>query len=108
MGNRYRQESFAAQDTAAGGLASFIRLDVDTQTGVLVHLRPTRGRTLSFRVAPGTRSTVYAGWLNHPQRARAFTVEQERYDAARSAVVALLAASGSPRGRTSPCPSGAC
>ncbi len=28
-GNRYRQESFAAQDATAGGLASFIRLEVD-------------------------------------------------------------------------------
>ena len=31
-GNRYRQESFAAQDAKAGGLASFIRLEVDART----------------------------------------------------------------------------
>ena len=86
-GNRYRQESFAAQDAKAGGLASFIRLEVDARTRAVVRLRPTKGRALVFRVPAGT-TTIYAGWLNHPRRARVFAVDQARYDAARAGLVA--------------------
>ncbi len=86
-GNRYRQESFAAQDAKAGGLASFIRLEVDARSRAIVRLRPTKGRALVFRVPAGT-TTLYAGWLNHPRRARVFAVDQARYDAARAGLVA--------------------
>ena len=86
-GVRYRQESFAAQDAKAGGLASFIRLEVDARTRAVVRLRPTKGRALVFRVPAGT-TTIYAGWLDHPRRARVFAVDQARYDAARAGLVA--------------------
>ncbi len=87
-GNRYRQESFAAQDASAGGLTSFIRIDVDARAETLLRLRPTRGKALAVRVPAGQQQTIYAGWLNHPRRAHAFAVGQERYDAARTGVVA--------------------
>jgi pimeloyl-ACP methyl ester carboxylesterase len=87
-GNRYRQESFAAHDSQAGGLVSFVRLEVDAREAVLVRFRPTAGRMLSFRVGAGTQPTFYVGWLNHPRRARVFPVEQDRYDTARARVVA--------------------
>ncbi len=86
-GARYRQESFAAR--AAGGLASFVRLEVDArQAAARVRLQPTAGRVLSYRVPRGATRTLYVGWLNDPRRARTFRVDEERYEGARDSVAA--------------------
>jgi hypothetical protein len=85
-GTSYRQESFAAREPQ--GLTSFVRLEVEARAAATVRFRPTRGPTLAYEVPAGTERTVYVGWLNHPRRARAFAVGQERYDAARAAVAA--------------------
>ena len=56
------------------------------ETRAVVRRPPTKGRALVFRVPAGT-TTIYAGWLNHPRRARVFAVDQARYDGARAGLV---------------------
>ena len=86
-GARYRQESFAAR--ATGGLASFVRIEVDTRRAAArVRLQPTGGRALSYRIPRGAVRTLYVGWLNDPRRARTFRVDKARYDGARDSVAA--------------------
>jgi pimeloyl-ACP methyl ester carboxylesterase len=86
-GTRYRQESFAAR--AAGGLASFVRIEVEARRApARVRLQPSAGRTLVYRIQRGATRTLYVGWLNDPSRARTFRVDQARYEGARDSVAA--------------------
>lgn len=104
---RYRQESFAAQTSETGSLVSFVRLDVDaTRTRAkAVQLRLTtsvrrlrnvlaftpggkvKRAALTYRIARGTKRTVYLAWINYPA-GRRLAVDAGRYARARRTVSA--------------------
>lgn len=88
-GNRYLQESFAARDARAGGLTSFVKLEVEARrTPARVRFKPSAGSKRVYRVTPGTTRTLYLGWLVHPRRSRIVPMDEPRYEAARTSIAA--------------------
>ena len=122
-GTWYQQESFAVRGLGTGDLVSFVRLTADARHGkggiaphrpggLAPRARVAQG-TMSLRVEPGERTTLYGAWLvpfgGAPGRDREAT-----YDAARPRLVDFwLARLGAqpvfevPE-RSSTTPSGAC
>jgi hypothetical protein len=116
-GALYEQESFAATLPALGGLASFVRLQVESGGASDLELRlsvsgavtgadrgglldggetlllATAGGgfsdgTLSYRLAPDTRTTIYAVFLARPRRVGDVPAPSELYREARATAVA--------------------
>ena len=116
-GVKYTQESFVGRAYSARSVVSFVKLHVDASTArsgasvrlvpwkLLAHTAPDRlaykgdarlivsdgakfvDGVVSYRVARGDETTVYAEWLNGPSEAEALHADAPSYAAARAAVV---------------------